>query len=246
MSKLSLAHKCLYGFRGDVEVNPRPVGRAAQLGSLVHTLAEATVKGRSFAEDVDATLLSEAMQIATGPLDDFLKSRKWTACEQGYRYDAANDVSVEGPRRGDPGYDDVGLRVLAGTIDLVSVDGTEALVVDVKTGKPPEDAEQLYGQAVAVARHYKLTQVRIQYARALKTKLDILNDEVLDTDRLDVEAGRIAGLLRRLPTAEPVRGDHCWKCDARSTCPEWVNDGFFEGPRVGIYDDETNLFEERT
>lgn len=248
MSRLSLAHKCSYSFRPDVPAPPRTAGRAAQLGSLVHTLAEAKVTGRSSAEDVDADLLSEAMQIATGPLDQFLSSLPWTACEKGFRYDAANDVCVEGPRRGEPGYETIGSTSLPGTLDLIHVDGSRALVVDIKTGKPPKDSEQLYGQAVAVSRFYKLNEVRIQYARALKTKLDLLNDEVLDADRLDAEAGRISGLLRRLPTAAPNRGEHCWVCDARSWCPEWKDDGYFEDrAEARLYADDVRLFEgERT
>jgi hypothetical protein len=246
LSKLSLAHICSYSFRADTPIVRRPPGRAAQVGSLVHTLAEAIVGQTAYQGDVDPTLLSEAMGIASGPLADYLASEKWTGCEIGFRYDALTDVSKLGPRRGEPGYEDVGASVLPGTIDLVKVDGTKALLVDIKTGKPPRDAEQLYGQAVAVSRHYRLTEVKIAYARALKTKLEILNEEVLVEDRLDEEAGRIGGLLRRLPTAEPNRGDgkHCWFCEARPQCPEWQNDGYFEGPRVGLYDDDVNLFEE--
>ena len=62
--------------------------------------------------------------------------------------------------------------------------------------------------------------VEIGYVRALKTKVEVLDVEVLDADRLDEEAGRNAGALRRLPIAEPAPGERwCWKCSARPHCP---------------------------
>lgn len=245
MSRVGLAMRCAYGFRSDVRRVERPAGRAAQIGRIVHALVEARVTGKAMADDVDATLLSEAKAIFDGPLTGFLDARKWTVCEAGYRYDSQNDTCVDGPRRGEKGYDDVPGHILRGTVDLVEVDGSSALVVDVKTGKPPEDAEQLVAQAVAVSRRFGVSTVRIQYARALKTKLDILDDEVLDVDELDAKAGRIAKLLRVLPTSEPNPGAWCWKCDAWADCPAKAPRGAYDdGPahEAGLYDEGDRLF----
>jgi hypothetical protein len=246
MSKLGLAHKCGYGFRADVPAPERPSGRAAQIGSIVHALVEAKVTGKAYADDVDPTLLSEAMAIFTGPLSDYLESRKWTVCEKGYRYDSENDTCVDGPRRGDPGYDDHADDALKGTVDLVEVDGEEGVVDDVKTGKPPEDSEQLYGQAVAVSRRFGLRRVRVAYARALKTKLELLNAEFLDADRLDAEAGRIRRLLRTIPTSEPNPGEWCWKCDAWQACPAKARDDRYVDPPspsdVTLLNEDVSLF----
>ena len=49
---------------------------------------------------------------------------------------------------------------------------------------------------------------------------DGTNNEVLN-GFVDVEAGRIGTLLRKLPMAEPNPCDHCWKCDARPGCPAY-------------------------
>jgi hypothetical protein len=246
MSKLGIAHSCAYGFRRDVPAEPRAPGRAAQIGSLVHALVEAAVTGSSMTEDVDATLLAEAKEIFDGPLSEFVRSKKWTVCERGYRYDAENDVCVDGPRRGEAGYEDVPEMVLPGTVDLVIVDGCTGYVVDVKTGKPPTDSEQLHAQAVAISRRYGLSSVRVQYARALKTKLDLLNDEEFDADRLDHEAGRIRRVLRQLPMAEPNRSNaYCWRCDARGVCPEWTSDDYYvdpDPPDSRLYADDVRLF----
>lgn len=250
-SKLGLAAKCLYSFRPDVDVPERASGRPAAIGRIVHALVEAKVTGKAFADDVDASLLAEAMAIFEGPLTGFIESRKWTVCEAGYRYDSRDDRCVDGPRRGEPGYDDVQSYVLHGTVDLVAIDRatSSALVVDVKTGKPPNDAEQIIGQAVAISRRFGLKTVQVQYARALKTKLDILNDEVLDEDRLDAEAGRIARHLRVLPNAEPNEGEWCSKlwCPAWSVCPakSGERDDYVppEAPAdAALYDDSVRLF----
>ena len=220
MSKIGLAYRCSYGFRNDVQAPPRMVGRAARVGSAVHAIVESIVN-KTLLDDTkhDADILAEAFAIAEGPLAGFVASRPWTICEVGYRYDSERDACERGPRRGEDGYDDVPMHVMHGTVDLVHIEGDEALVVDLKTGKPPEDAEQLYAQAVAISRAYGVKSARVQYARALKTKLEILNDEALDADRLDAEAGRQARLLRVLPSSEPSPGAHCWKCDAWQSCP---------------------------
>lgn len=110
--------------------------------------------------------------------------------------------------------------VLPGTLDLVLVSDGRARVYDVKTGRMPADREQLYAQASAVSRLYGVETVEVAYARALKTKLQADDVETLDADRLDEEAGRIARVLRKLPTAEPVPSDDaCWRCSARGACP---------------------------
>jgi hypothetical protein len=220
MSKIGLAYHCAYGFREDVTAPPRQVGRAARIGSAVHAIVESIVNKTPLDDTAhEPDVLAEAFAIAEGPLAGFLASRPWTICEVGYRYDSSRDTCERGPRRGEDGYDDVPTHVLHGTVDLVHIDGEHALCADLKTGKPPEDAEQLYAQAVAISRAYGVKTVRVQYARALKTKLEILNDETLDADRLDAEAGRQARLLRVLPSSDPTPGPHCWKCDAWQSCP---------------------------
>lgn len=220
MSKVGMAYLCGYGFREDVPSLPRLVGKAARIGSATHAIVDSVVNGTPFDDTAhDPEDLAAAYAIYEGPLTAFVASRSWTVCEVGYRYDSQADTAERGPRRGEDGYDDVAPHVMHGTVDLVHVEGDEALCVDLKTGKPPEDAEQLYAQAVAISRAHGVKRVRVQYARALKTKLDILNDEVLDEDRLDAEAGRQARLLRMLPVSQPVPGEWCWKCDAWQSCP---------------------------
>lgn len=231
MSRMSLALACSYSFRADVEVHERVVGRPALLGSAVHLLAECHVR-KLPAPVLDEDVRDEAHAIANGPLLKLLDSQDWTACEIGMRYRADVDESWGGPRRGDADYGNVGRMVLPGTLDLVLVRDADALVVDIKTGKVPGDSEQLYAQAVAVSRAYGAKRVEVGYAMARKTKCEIAAKEVLEADDLDAHAGRIAKLLRRLPMAEPQTGKHCWRCDARPSCPGWLAEGVQSGTEM--------------
>lgn len=224
MSKTWLADLCAHGFRMDVPIVVRPPGRPAQVGSAFHSLAEAHVKGTAaHGQADDPTIVADALALYNGPVRGFLDSRPWTGCEIGLEYDSATDTAKACPRRGEPGYEDVAAMALRGTLDLVHVDGDEAWVVDLKTGKKENSqASQLYAQAVAVSRFYGVSTVRVAFVYARKTKCDPPQWEALDADRLDEEAGRIARVLRKLPMAEPNRGDWCWRCDAREQCAAWT------------------------
>lgn len=249
LSKLGLAHQCLYGFRADVIVNPRKSGHAAKIGSITHSIVECAVNGTELDPTLDPSERAEAQAIFDGPLKGFVASQPWTICESGFAFQASTNVVHDWPRRGQPGYERTADDMIAGTLDLASIEPDFADVIDVKTGKPPADAEQLYGQAVMVSRRYKVPEVRVRYARALKTKLEMLNDEVLDADRLDAEAGRITRLLRMLPDSKPNEGEWCWRCDAWLSCPakqearDQYNDPMANDPPESImYDDSVRLF----
>jgi hypothetical protein len=215
---------CLYGFRADATRLARPSGDAAQVGSVVHDMADRRVKklaplSRSMTV-YSGDIIEKAADLFKGPIGPWLDSRPWTASELGLRYDAENDSTVVGPRRGEPGYEAHGAMVLPGTLDLVHVVDREAWVPDLKTGKKDNaHPEQLYAQAVAVSRLYGVTTVHVGFAFVRKRLSPEPQWETLNEDRLDEEAGKIRRALRMLPTAEPKRGDWCWRCDARPACP---------------------------
>lgn len=241
-SKLALAHACSWSFRADSPQHPRPSGVAARVGTLVHKMMELYVKTGAAPDllpNADPAELAEAKTLFSKPVRDFLDSTRWTACEIGLRYDAKTDTTKLGPRRGEPGYEDVGETEIPTTLDLTHFEDGLLSVVDLKSGKLVEDREQLYGQAVAAARYYGADRARVAYAYARKTKCDPPKWEMLDADALDMQAGRLSRLVRRLPVAAPVAGDYCWKCDARPACPafgaEQANDSARELEAAGFF-----------
>lgn len=224
MSRYPLALICAYAFRADVVAPDRPPGKPARIGSLVHGLVEAHLtQRRTEAADVDPHELAEALAIFRGPLHGYCDSHKWAHVEIGVRYDAEADAATEGPRRGEEGYDVHGDMVLPGTLDLVRLDNGLLIVRDLKTGeKRNAHAEQLYAQAVALARIYRAERVEVGFVMAKKTKCEEHAVEMLDADRLDYEAGRIRKRLRTLPQADMKPGEWCFRCPlGKQACPKW-------------------------
>ncbi len=212
---------CLYWARGDVECPDGASGLAGRLGSASHLRGEEWYYGRpasALADDVAADALRISAQLIK-----WLEPRRSRIimCEIGMRYDAEHDTATTGPRRGEPGYGDVGPMILPGTLDyaLRGEDGVLE-VVDVKTGaKANTHPEQLRAQALSVARHLGEDCARAGFVFPRKTKCDEPEWEALDADRLDREAGRIHRTLKLLPTAQANSGDWCFKCGLRGACP---------------------------
>jgi hypothetical protein len=243
MSKMDLAlgaveepvSGCLYGYRSDVPRFERAPGEKAQIGTVVHALADQHVKGISGPFEADPKAYAEAVELFNGPLRSWLDGRPWTASELGMRYDAERDEARVGPKRGEPGYRDLPPMVLPGTLDLVRVFGDEAWVPDLKTGSTSHaHVEQLYAQAVAVSRLYGVGTVHVGFAFVRKRKSPEPKWETLDADRLDEEAGRIRRVLRHLPVSQPQPGDWCWRCDARPACPAQSPGAEFDMERADV------------
>lgn len=232
MSKMNLAIHCAYGFRLDVESTERPPGDMARRGSAAHALVEDWYWEREPRDltsfSLEAVLTGEAKRIATQMIKWLEPKRaRILHCEIGLRYDAENDRAAIGPKRGEPGYDDVGAMVLPGTLDL-ALRGEDGVleVIDIKTGKAKYvNDEQVDVQGLALARHLRETSVRVGFIYPRLTKCDEPEMRALDENALDVHAGIVHGLLRHLPMAEPQpgigAGGWCWKCDARPNCPEF-------------------------
>lgn len=241
LSKYGLALQCSYGFRADVQVPDRPVGKAARVGTLVHRMAELRAKGLDVDGDpmfleADPHELAEAAGIYQGPLsgyvDDWRASpatTRWS--ELRLRYDAATDSVREVPRRDQSGYTRPGATEATGEIDFAAVyDDGSADVEDLKTGSPRHvDEAQAVAYGVLISRYVPgLTRVRVRYVYARKTKLTTTDWVEMDVDTLDAEAGRIGKVLRMLPTAQatpPKDESICqYRCPlGRASCPAWVS-----------------------
>jgi hypothetical protein len=149
-----------------------------------------------------------------------------THVEKGFIYNTKTDTAVLGPRRGEPGYDTCEPHEIRGTFDLLWIDGDHGRVVDYKTGSfDNAHVEQLACQAVAASRIWGLKTVEIGFLFSRLTKWVEKEFTKLSADDLDAEAGKLHGLLKRLPMAEAVKGEHCRWCDVvPGNCPIWTNE----------------------
>lgn len=223
MSKVNLAMLCAYGFREDVETFDRPSGIEARIGTGAHGLVEDWFWKRD-PRALEDDIRDKATRIAA-QLIKWLEPKRDRIlhCEIGLRYDAEHDRAVIGPKRGEPGYDDVAPMVLPGTLDLVLRGEDGCLeVLDTKTGqKKYVHDEQVIVQGLAVARLLGESRVRVGFIFPRLTKCDEPEVWELDDDALDVQAGILHGVMRHLPVSRPEPGDHCWRCDARPGCPAY-------------------------
>lgn len=228
LSSYALSLACGYWARLDVDLPERQVGPPARIGTIVHLLAQAQVNGKTVElGDHNPSEFAEAKAIHSGPLSGWIEEWKSApvpkAVELRLRYDAKTDRAREVPRRGEPGYSRPGPTEVTGELDLVQNFGTHVDVIDIKTGqKRHVQEEQLHAYAVLASRFWTAPLVRVSFLYARKTKTDQTPWVELDLDRIDAEAGRLSRRLRTLPTAEPVPGDHCWRCPlGKANCPAY-------------------------
>lgn len=258
--RLSLSRllPCLWWARPDVDCPDDPPGKSARVGTLVHRMSEGhTGLGRSFSQEgVDLHELAKALSIFNGPLKGWVEA--WAASpgehfvEARLRYDADEDRVFEVPRRDEPGYTRPGSMQVTGELDFVTVLPDAIEQIDLKTGKKENSLEsQLRGYAILGQRKWQRPVVRSAFLYARKTKVELTPWLELDADAIDAEAGKLRRALRTLPTAERVKGDHCFKCpmgpkrgaNARPPpCPEWQRDEYVpHDPPAGLYDDDARL-----
>lgn len=223
MSNVNLALLCAYSYTGSVELSPRSPGAKTRRGTGAHGLIEDWFWKRT-PRAVDEDVAGEARRIADQMIRWLEPKRdRILHCEVGLRYDAENDDSTVGPKRGEDGYADVGAMVLPGTLDLV-LRGEDGVleVLDVKTGdKRYVHNEQVETQGLAVARLLREKRVRVGFVYPRLTKCDEPEMWEMDETSLDVHAGIVHGLMRHLPVAQPEPGEWCWRCDARPNCPAY-------------------------
>lgn len=126
-------------------------------------------------------------------------------------------------------YGELGETEIAGTADLVGLDGDTVWVLDVKTGYrwlgEPRDSLQLLGYAVAAAKVLGKTKVKVGFIFVRKDEDPrLVVDELTEMD-LDLALVRIRTIMERsvfmksLDLVKPVAGDHCRYCPAYRGCP---------------------------
>lgn len=214
-SRYHLAVLCSYPFRPDVDVNERPSGEAAGLGSEVHSYVHAKYQGLNVA----AMFFSDEAKVIGERVWQWLESRRPSAMEIKLVYNAVTDtarkVDLPGPRN----YGPMRPEEIGVTLDMLW-DAAIPSIMDLKTGKKEHaHEEQLIVQALAATRYLGRKQASVSFLWARKTKCERSPSVMLDAERLDMESWALASVLQNIPRARPMRGKHCWFCDHRPQCP---------------------------
>lgn len=222
-SKLVLARSCLHSFRGDVEVPYDPPGPAAERGKRIHAAIE------SFYIDGEIATLDKGdeQEVFAAFLDWEDRRREAHPCdpvpEVAYRLNVlmgeSRRVDRDRAKRARPGSGEI-----TAVADLIErVDGKRYLS-DFKTGQRTDTADQLATCALAMQLDDKRDGVTGPiFVRAVYlSRAGVASDEWTEMDAMDLDAHLVTlrRMLRRLPTAEPVPGEHCKAhyCRLRETC----------------------------
>lgn len=225
-SKVDLGLTCLYWAK---ERPPkRPPGIEAARGTAVHKAAE------NYLRELPLPALDADGAAYWATLKGWLDTRSpATHVELPLLYDTENDTAdlcEVGENAHD--YLNVGPMDIPMRLDLAwTGDDLHPAIVDIKTGSrsnvsPAAENLQLATQALAFSRYWNSERIDVGLVFPLKTKIHE-DWHTLDADALDAHAGLLHKRLKMLPTAEPVRGPHCWRCpigphrDHKSTCPAW-------------------------
>lgn len=239
-SKLGLLRACQYWARRDVVPDPYTSSQPAAIGNAVHAAAGAIVRG----EDPNVLAACDREKVEPEHVATVLSMvdavREWWL-----QFSAAHPLAWRSEvayalRDGALGTEchalglDIGRRYrehgaqpgdLTMSLDLEAHDAEEqcVLVVDLKTGRKPHHPEghaQLEINALAAQLAYGATRARVAIATVSTRGVwvewhDLSADDLV---RVDNDA---AGLLARVPSAEPNPGPHCSAhyCPSKGACP---------------------------
>ncbi len=218
-SRYHLAVVCSYPVRPDVEVEDRPAGQAARIGTAVHGMVDAYVRGEPEPEFVEAL---EAAPIARRVLTWLDTQPRPHSSEIAIAYDPTTDTARKLDVTSHRAYGELAPTEVPTTLDLLWLEDGAVVVRDLKTGaKGSAHVEQLYFQALAATRLLGVSRARVGFLWGRKTKCEADALEELGPGELEVESWRASSIVRRLPVAQPTPGDHCRRywCPAFSSCP---------------------------
>ncbi len=234
-SRSSLLLLCQFWGKEGVVGPPEDPNEFSEYGTCTHTVGELQVQGR----EPDMCELQKKHR-----LNDYDRDQSYTDGKA-----LANWVreNIPGPYQTELAYafntDDFTARVLpssgghrdyssklpseyCGTMDLVSVQGAMAYVVDYKTGHTEAESyrEQLeFGALVVSLSNPGVRRVRCVVLKVSDGQCYPLQWEI-DTSDIDDIGMQIQLAFRQIPNAEPQPGRHCWEkfCPLRGSCPATV------------------------
>lgn len=236
VSSASVLMACQYPFRPEVEMPPEALVDADRdLGAEVHDCAAKFINTGTFTELLDAathSVWASARAWIIASIKD-----TWIA-EPAYAWDPVDDTArrlgIDIARE----YERVGKAAheRAGTLDVVSVEGDTVYVYEFGTGYDVgHKHEQLRLQCAIAALAHGCTRAVGQVVRFDET--GAYPQSAVELDEFDLAAirGEFAELLSKVPSSEPLPGDHCQRCNLAPACPaatQIVSDLIPEGSLV--------------
>lgn len=250
-SKVGLALQCGWWAQDSVNLPPDEAGSAALIGTAFHTLAGARIEGLDIVDalelakpDLERITLDERFAVIdraerwwVESWPDAAPPADGTRVEVAYAYDPAAGTARELGTNIGREYAEAGAKPgdICCSVDVVNVslDGTDAIIIDHKTGRgrPQHASEsgQLWFAALCVLRcNPRLERIRIEYHYVdERGGIEAESHEILDPA---FELAAFAAELREAAeaiaseTAEPTPGMHCSElyCRARTICPAIV------------------------
>lgn len=235
-SRTPLLLYCSYWAREDVKGPPEDPSEYSEYGTAVHSVAETRIRD-GVTPDMDALAAHHRLNeydrdqaaIDGHALADWVQENVPGPyqTEQAYAFDTESFSARVLPSAG--GHRDYSSKTPAeycGTLDLVSVQEAEAIVVDYKTGVTAAESyrEQLeFGALVVSLTNPGVRRVRCVVLKVSDGQCYPLQWEV-DTSDIDDIGMQIQIAFKRIPSAEPQPGSHCYQryCPLRGSCPATV------------------------
>jgi hypothetical protein len=215
-SKAGLAAICLHWAREDVETHSEPPSPALERGSAVHADIAAAMMRKP-----TSGLWTEQVARATS-LIETLDHCLYVYVEPAFAYDPETDSSRFLGEDIGREYEKHGAKQgeICGSADVVLNYGHELVVIDWKTGNSWDDfntkhSGQLRMLGLMAARAFDAHRVTAYVCNVDSGDVASYELDVLD---LDAQAAELQDMLRAIPDAEPVPGEHCRVCPARRSC----------------------------
>lgn len=228
-SRLLVLPHCQYWAREEVPPDPDAPSKAGDTGKRFHSLADCALEGgqpESF--DLQDEARAQSLMRAWPKWWNSFHGGRWFRSEVPLLYDWQTGAVREmprgwanGPRHREP-------TEIPAIIDLLCAHDSETVgVYDYKTGSKidsPGTNWQLLLCALAAARWYRVSRAIVGFVYPRSRDPYIVDPaEVSALDLFDFESD-LRRLMGSRHESEPKRGDWCFRCGARQSCPALKTD----------------------
>lgn len=226
MSSLARLRDCGWWARPEAQWVWTPSGPAAEFGTAVHSDVAARIQRFGKAETLLSAIPADVRAVSDTVMGWWYHARdefpRWHA-EPAYVLDLAGSARYVGDNIGRK-YPRLSDTEIAGSADIVGLSDSDAVVIDVKTGRPENvdpAAENAQLATLALAVHLAHGVDTVRTVLAFPTSAGVVTDEHT-YDAIDLAAwhSELAALVDAIPTSRPTPTKKaCQYCPAKASCP---------------------------